>query len=88
MFVKILLLAFLTVIGSAKPYPASASMCTRSDGHYDVCDTMYSYIRCRGPRAAMAVDCQRAPGHYCEITNDQGHCDGLNPPQVGNSTVH
>ncbi|KAI1486692.1 hypothetical protein F5X96DRAFT_688467 [Biscogniauxia mediterranea] len=73
MFAKVLLLAFLAAVGSATPYPARESVCTRPDGHYDVCDTVYSYVKCRGQHAAMAVDCRRSPGHYCQIINDEAN---------------
>ncbi|KAH9905401.1 hypothetical protein F4778DRAFT_779742 [Xylariomycetidae sp. FL2044] len=60
--------------------------CARNAGVYDVCDTTHSYLRCRGLRAMMVVDCKRTAENYCEIVNDRGNCNGRRPPSF-NATM-
>ncbi|KAI0201384.1 hypothetical protein F4808DRAFT_459874 [Astrocystis sublimbata] len=62
----------------------ATNTCSR-DGEkvYDVCDTYYSYLRCRGTRAMMAFDCATLPDHYCQIRDDRGSCSGAVPPSMG-----
>ncbi|KAI0400352.1 hypothetical protein F4802DRAFT_498149 [Xylaria palmicola] len=69
-----------------RPRPRAANTCTREEGVYDVCDTMHSFLRCRGNRPTMVFDCAHSPDHYCLIQNDKGSCMGLRPPPM-NSTI-
>ncbi|KAI1187067.1 hypothetical protein F5B17DRAFT_336339 [Nemania serpens] len=75
-------LGISTPVGLSDPRAAAMSTCLREAGIYDVCDTIYSYLRCKGRSPMMSVDCAQEPGHYCLIKNDRGSCTGLSPPPM------
>ncbi|KAH8167983.1 hypothetical protein CIB48_g210 [Xylaria polymorpha] len=94
MFRQFLLLAFLALVGLGVGtpvglnHPRAFTMCPREYGVYDVCDTMHSFLRCRGTRPMMVFDCAQEPDHYCLIQNDKGSCSGLLPPPMNRTTLH
>ncbi|KAI1344170.1 hypothetical protein F5Y15DRAFT_365703 [Xylariaceae sp. FL0016] len=83
---RALLLAPLATLGLASPIPAAHDsdelVCTRAEGHYSICDTIYSFMRCSGYKAAMVVDCVQSPQTYCRMEGDQAKCDGTTPPPL------
>ncbi|GAW21710.1 hypothetical protein ANO14919_112340 [Xylariales sp. No.14919] len=85
------LLVFLALValGISTPIdlknPRATNICPRETGIYDVCDTLHSFLRCRGNRPMMAFDCAHAPDHYCIIQDDKGSCNGLLPPPLNNT---
>ncbi|KAI1743911.1 hypothetical protein F4680DRAFT_407913 [Xylaria scruposa] len=89
-----ILLAFLALItlGIGTPvglnHPRAATICPRETGIYDVCDTLHSFLRCRGTWPMMAFDCAHEPDHYCLIQNDKGSCSGLRPPPMNGTIPH
>ncbi|KAI0976103.1 hypothetical protein F4678DRAFT_415986 [Xylaria arbuscula] len=85
-FLALVALSIGTPIG--RNSPRSASICARQTGTYDVCDTLYSFLRCRGIKPMMAFDCARTPDHYCIIQNDKGSCSGLLPPSLNGTIAH
>ncbi|KAI8952406.1 hypothetical protein F4801DRAFT_541431 [Xylaria longipes] len=88
------LIAFLGLIalGVGTPvglnHPRATTICAREEGIYDVCDTMFSFLRCRGNRPMMAFDCAQEPDHYCLVQNDKGSCNGLRPPPMNGTIPH
>ncbi|KAI1306385.1 hypothetical protein F5Y03DRAFT_354611 [Xylaria venustula] len=85
-FLALVALSVGTPIGQKSP--RSASVCVRQTGIYDVCDTLHSFLRCRGYKPTMAFDCTHAPDHYCIIQNDKGSCNGLLPPPLNGTITH
>ncbi|KAI3343764.1 hypothetical protein F4824DRAFT_20494 [Ustulina deusta] len=88
------LLVFLALVALSISTPIglnnarAASVCARENGIYDVCDTLHSFLRCRGTRPMMAFDCAHAPDHYCLIEDDKGSCNGLLPPALNGTITH
>ncbi|KAI0388632.1 hypothetical protein F5Y17DRAFT_474346 [Xylariaceae sp. FL0594] len=79
----------------ATPPVTRAALCHRPEGIYDVCDTLHSYLRCRGTRPMTAFDCAATMdpaepdpghGHYCQILDDRGSCTGRSPPLINGNT--
>lgn len=85
MFHHFLVVLVLVALGISTPIGLTdprAAMCLREVGIYDVCDTLHSFLRCKGRLPMMSVDCAQEPNHYCLILNDRGSCTGLNPPPM------
>ncbi|KAK5629521.1 hypothetical protein RRF57_005236 [Xylaria bambusicola] len=85
-FLALVALSISTPIGLTSSRAVSG--CARETGIYDVCDTLHSFLRCRGLRPMMAFDCAHAPDHYCLIQNDKGSCNGLRPPPLNGTVTH
>ncbi|KAI3337225.1 hypothetical protein HD806DRAFT_528798 [Xylariaceae sp. AK1471] len=78
MFHQFLIFLALVALGISTPVGLdrrAATICPREEGVYDVCDTVHSFLRCRGSQAMMAFDCAQSPEHYCQILNDRGSCN-------------
>ncbi|KAI0430345.1 hypothetical protein F5Y09DRAFT_307879 [Xylaria sp. FL1042] len=92
MFYRVLIFLALIALSVSTPIGLknhrAATICAREIGIYDVCDTLHSFLRCRGTRPMMAFDCAHAPDHYCLIQNDRGSCNGLLPPPLNGTITH
>ncbi|KAI1421663.1 hypothetical protein F5Y12DRAFT_688341 [Xylaria sp. FL1777] len=84
-FLALVALSISTPIGLKNQ--RAISICARETGIYDVCDTLHSFLRCRGSRPMMAFDCAQSPDHYCLIQNDKGSCNGLLPPPLNGTLI-
>ncbi|KAI0879167.1 hypothetical protein GGS24DRAFT_230960 [Hypoxylon argillaceum] len=92
MFHQFLVLLALVALSISTPVGLNsrkaANICPRENGIYDVCDTVHSFLRCRGDRPMMVFDCSHEPNHYCLIQNDKGSCNGLRPPPMNSTLTH
>ncbi|KAI0426851.1 hypothetical protein F5Y09DRAFT_350860 [Xylaria sp. FL1042] len=83
-----LLLLLSSLAGLGKPtalpetYLSNPSICMKSQGVYDVCDTEHSFIRCNGHEALLVTDCIIGNSTYCRIVDSRGRCDGASPPKL------
>ncbi|KAI1144821.1 hypothetical protein F4825DRAFT_304217 [Nemania diffusa] len=83
-----LILVFLAAVGTSallsNVHSLNPAICKRARGTYDVCDTLHSFVRCRGHEAILITDCRLSTSTYCQVINGRGRCDGTSAPDLAN----